>query len=942
MVLVSSKRWWVSIPFVVAVGVLILLIWTGYGASNYPNDGIRSIHQPTGRVDEIYPNGPSSNLLEDGDIIQSVDGVPWEVAQLTYTGRRAGDEVHFIVDRKGATIHVTIELADPPLSNVLLRLEPLFVALIFWLIGVGVQAFRISSSDADVFFAWCQACTLFLIAGTASYLGPSWSFSVFNALFWLIGPVSVHLHMRFPQPLLVRWQRLVLGVLYTAGFAGGLPFLIWGSDEIRAFPWYSQLVSASRFFLAINLLTVVGLLFYSYWHTTYAGVRSKIRIVFLGAVLSVLPVVTLSILPEALIQQAIVSVGSIFLVLGILPFTYGYAIFRLHIVEIEKHVNRGATYLLVYSIIGAIYLILYALIGRWLPAGIASHPLTTTVLILVLASAVAPIYRQVQKFVDTVFYGGWYDYRSAVKQITQGIEQITDLRTLANVVSERLVNTLQLQDTCVFLRDLGGEFSVIEVSHREISLNTPEVTFSTLPRSSLSYLMNMGAVEKSYLRNAISELTLTPEELQLLESEQANLWVPIIGHGEVLGLLALGQRFGGDIFSGEDMDILRLVVRQIGPVIENIHLLTRLRQHAAELEERVAERTAELHNAKERVEAVLASVGDGVVVTDLTGTIQTVNAAFESMAGFRSDELIGRNLFQMLNLYNTAWMLEEMRTALDRDNVWSGELISQRKSGQLYDIQLTIAPVHDQNGNKISYVGSQRDITRQKELDRLKDNFVSDVSHELRTPTANISLYLELLEHAPKEKTPKYLKVIKEQSQLLSKLVEDILDLSRLKMGKAKKIEFAPVDFNTLTEQVIVAHLPLADASGLNLQFTPCADLPPVRGEKNQLARVVTNLVSNAIRYTFDGSVLVSTCRENGGVCLNVSDTGIGIDPEDLGHIFERFYRGSQVRQSEIHGTGLGLAIVKEIVDLHDGVIELSSQVGKGTTFRIYLPIYSA
>jgi two-component system phosphate regulon sensor histidine kinase PhoR len=287
-------------------------------------------------------------------------------------------------------------------------------------------------------------------------------------------------------------------------------------------------------------------------------------------------------------------------------------------------------------------------------------------------------------------------------------------------------------------------------------------------------------------------------------------------------------------------------------------------------------------------------------------------------------------------------MLDEMRAALEKDRVWSGELISQRKNGQLYDIQLTIAPVHDQNGNKISYVGSQRDITRQKELDRLKDNFVSDVSHELRTPTANISLYLELLEHASKEKTPKYLKVIKEQSQLLSKLVEDILDLSRLKMGKAKKIEFAPVDINSLTEQVIVAHLPLADASGLNLQFTPCPELPPVRGEKNQLARVVTNLVSNAIHYTFVGSVAVSTCHENGGVCLKVSDTGIGIDPDDLGHIFERFYRGNQVRQSEIHGTGLGLAIVKEIVDLHDGVITLSSEVGKGTTFRVYLPIFSS
>lgn len=193
---------------------------------------------------------------------------------------------------------------------------------------------------------------------------------------------------------------------------------------------------------------------------------------------------------------------------------------------------------------------------------------------------------------------------------------------------------------------------------------------------------------------------------------------------------------------------------------------------------------------------------------------------------------------------------------------------------------------------------------------------------------------------APQEKHRKYLTVIKEQSQLLSKLVEDILDLSRLRMGKAKKIEFIPVDINLLVEQVIVAHRPMAEASGLHLSFEPLHGLPPARGEKNQLARVVTNLVSNAIRYTTDGSVSVSTIRANGRVGLVVQDTGLGIDPEDQLHIFERFYRGHRVRQLGIHGTGLGLAIVKEIVDLHDGSIEIHSEIGKGTKFGVWLPLY--
>jgi signal transduction histidine kinase len=111
-----------------------------------------------------------------------------------------------------------------------------------------------------------------------------------------------------------------------------------------------------------------------------------------------------------------------------------------------------------------------------------------------------------------------------------------------------------------------------------------------------------------------------------------------------------------------------------------------------------------------------------------------------------------------------------------------------------------------------------------------------------------------------------------------------------------------------------------------------------VLAEQNQIARMITNLVSNAIRYTSKGVVCIRTSCENGGVMLVVEDTGIGIEPQDIPHLYERFYRGKNVRQTEVHGTGLGLAIVKEIVDLHDGHIDVSSVPGKGSTFRVWLP----
>ncbi|RMG92560.1 MAG: GAF domain-containing protein [Chloroflexi bacterium] len=229
---------------------------------------------------------------------------------------------------------------------------------------------------------------------------------------------------------------------------------------------------------------------------------------------------------------------------------------------------------------------------------------------------------------------------------------------------------------------------------------------------------------------------------------------------------------------------------------------------------------------------------------------------------------------------------------------------------------------------------------RLKELDRLKTKFVSDVSHELRIPIANLTLYLDLIERGSQERFPHYLTVLRHQTERLRQLVEDTLSLSRLDLG-GTHIRFAPVSLNEVVAQVIEAHMPGAEMAGLSLSFEPQSDVPIIQAERNQLAQVVTNLVSNAMNYTQEGFVRVRTAYfpERQQVCLSVEDSGMGIDKEDLPHLFDRFYRGKRTGQSNIPGTGLGLAIVKEIVDLHGGTIEVSSEPNKGSIFRIWLPL---
>jgi len=224
------------------------------------------------------------------------------------------------------------------------------------------------------------------------------------------------------------------------------------------------------------------------------------------------------------------------------------------------------------------------------------------------------------------------------------------------------------------------------------------------------------------------------------------------------------------------------------------------------------------------------------------------------------------------------------------------------------------------------------------ELDRLKSKFVSDVSHELRTPVTSLSLYIDLLEHGKPEKRERYVTGLKEQMARLHKLINDILDLSRLERDRDEGGR-SPVDINSIVEHVTATQLMAAEAAGLQLTCEVGDNLPAVVARPDQLTRAITNVVSNAIKYTPTGSVRVQTAEHAGRVCIEVTDTGRGIPADEVPHLFERFYRGRDVAQSTIPGTGLGLSIVKEIIESHGGTVDVQSELGQGSTFFIWLPV---
>jgi signal transduction histidine kinase len=231
---------------------------------------------------------------------------------------------------------------------------------------------------------------------------------------------------------------------------------------------------------------------------------------------------------------------------------------------------------------------------------------------------------------------------------------------------------------------------------------------------------------------------------------------------------------------------------------------------------------------------------------------------------------------------------------------------------------------------------------RLRELDRLKDEFVSLVSHELRTPLTSIRGYLELMlaDGGLNDDQQRYLGIVDRNSERLLDLVSDLLFLAQIEAGKLA-IESGTVDLKKVVDECIETSAPVADARGIQLE-SRTVRLPKIKGDHARLHQVLDNLLSNALKFTpTGGSVEVRLSPGEGVAVLEVQDTGCGIPQEEQDQLFERFFRSSIAAENAIPGTGLGLTITKAIVERHGGRISIESADGSGTTVRIELPLAS-
>lgn len=431
----------------------------------------------------------------------------------------------------------------------------------------------------------------------------------------------------------------------------------------------------------------------------------------------------------------------------------------------------------------------------------------------------------------------------------------------------------------------------------------------------LSYLTPLLAEEKvreldvRELNRMLKELTYTAS-MGLLNGTG----LPLAAHGQVIGVIFIFRNYA-DVFTPNDRVLLQSFADQAAIAVYNAQLY------------------GQVSYEKKRLDALLDSAADGILILDANMNIERCNEAFEKLFGESREEIMGKNHSEIIR-----WKKEPQGKTLEESvaNGWpltpnatlyvEGDI--ERPLPPPLPVGITYAPLLSEEGKLRNIIVSVRDITHFRTADEIKQTFISIVSHELRTPVALIKGYASTLRRDDakwdKKTISDSLAVIEEEADRLSRMVDDLLDASRLQAG-GLSLNQADVALPSLASRVSERFSSQSSKHRIVTDFPK--NFPVILGDENRLEQVVSNLVSNALKYAPEGEIKISgsVCPEQIIVC--VSDEGPGIEAKDIPHIFDRFYRSTNaVKQTK--GAGLGLYLARAIVEAHGGRIWADASTG--------------
>jgi len=803
------------------------------------------------------------------------------------------------------------------------------IALIYLLIGLYVLLRRWTAPKSTHFYIFCLVSFVFY---SFKYTGKLNTFDEIiywsNVVAWLLQPaLFLHFALTFPKHReFIRSRPWLLVMVYApAVLLLGLQIFAWqhlaASEVLR---W--NLDRLQMAYLAAYFIAAAAILWDSYQRTRIPIVRQQMKWVTRGTILAVVPF--LFYVLQFLRGEAPTAATKIcVLALVFLPLTFGYAIVRYRLMDVDVIFKRGMVYTLATAAIAGAYFMAVAVAAVLIRTRISStSPAYLIVAIFLTALLFDPLKNWIQRKIDRLFYRNRYDYRNTLVEFGRDLNSETDLDKMLSAVVDRLSSTLMVDRLAIFLASSDAPTSFTVAKSFGIN-STQDLDLGFLSKDRPEF--REGHLFFDSTRQAVRE---TPSAQQAIAQLDLNYYIPCTVQNRVIAVLGLGKIMKGDFLSNEDVQLLQTLAGYVGIAIQNAQLYASLEQKALAYE-----------RLKDFNENIVESISVGVLAVDLADRIESWNSQMEVMYAMPRSEVIGRPLSEVAP---AAFMEEYYRV---RQNAGIHNLYKFRlntSAGDTRIANIAIAPLVTKRFSVIGRLIIVDDITERIQLETQLSQaekmssiglLAAGVAHEVNTPLAVISSYAQMLSKQLQgdEKKNSLLDKITRQTFRASEIVNNLLNFSR-----TSGTEFAEIDIHQVINDTLALLEHQFKTGKIKIEQEKSQHMPFIFGNAGKLQQVFLNLFLNAKDAMPRGGTLRISTKNGDAVHVIVSDTGSGIAQEHIERIYDPFFTTkAAARNGERRGTGLGLSVTYGIIQEHAGKIRVESQPGEGTTFYLEFPM---
>ena len=896
-----------------------------------PDDGTQWTEQ-NGRLvaDQVRAGGPAAKAgIKPGDRLVAVNGQEiYNTAglerQLYHTG--VWSKASYSLIRQSVTLEssVILEPADRFLFGVL-RL----IALIYLGIGVYVLLRRWTAPGSTHFYIFCLVCFIaFSFKYTTKLNDFDWIIYWSNIVAWLLQPaLFLHFVLTFPEKReFVRQRPWLLALAYLPGT------LLLGRHIValrlaQATGLLTRNMDSQEMaYGAFLFIVAAAVLWDSYRLASTTVLRQQLKWVTRGTILAIVPYTLFYVVPTLMGSLPGTLMKLSVLSLGLLPLTFGYAIFRYRLMDVDLIFKRGVVYTLAAAAVVGMYFALVAGVATLVQMRQPSTgPVGLILAVVVTALLFDPVRKWIQDRVDQFFYRTVYDYRRTLLEFGRELGSETDLNALLSSVLDRLSRTLAVDRIAIFLR--AGEDTEQFVVAKSMGMNPMgklDLTFLSAPRPEPAghmFFENTHQVPRETLgsQDAIARLDL-------------NYYIPCRAQQKTVAVLGLGKTTKGDYLSSEDIELLETLGGYLGIAIQNGRLYASLQQKVAEYE-----------RLKDFNENIVESINVGIMALDMEDRIESWNAQMEVMYAMPRWQTLTQ---PVRGIFPPEFVEEFYRVRQNAgiNNLYKFRL--QTPAGETRTVNVAIAPLVTRKFQVIGRLVIMDDITERVELegqlsqaDKLSSIglLAAGVAHEVNTPLAVISSYTQMLAKQLQGDPQKsgLLEKITRQTFRASEIVNNLLNFSR-----TSGTEFANVDINKVITDTLALLEHQFKTAKIHVQSDLTAGISPIQGNPGRLQQVFLNLFLNA-KDAMPGGGKLNVATTNGDmVSVRVSDTGSGIAPEHIQRIYDPFFTTKTApKEGQNRGTGLGLSVTYGIIQEHAGKIRVESDPGAGTTFALDFPM---